>query len=80
MQDNSNVLKFPDQNFSLLSQPVRKKMEAGISGLTDKPEEIVQTIEQIFCSIIVAKIRQLATFLGRKAGDKVGRAFAANDQ
>ena len=78
---NSNkgkVIPFRDGNYPLFSPSLRKKMEDGVSGLTEKPEETVQTLEQIICSTIITLFRQWATNLGKKAGDHLGKATASN--
>lgn len=70
----SKVLPFRDGSYPLFSSTIRKKMEDGVSGLTDKPAEVVQTIEQIICSTLIMLFRQWATTLGKKTGEKIGKA------
>ena len=74
------VLPFRDPaNYGVFNPHLRKKLEEGVSTLTEKPAETITTIEHIICTTIVAFFRQLATNLGQKAGNKITQAMAGNE-
>lgn len=76
--NKGKVVPFRDGNYPLFSPSLRKKMEDGVSGLTEKPAEAVQTLEQIICSTLISLFRQWITNLGKKAGEHLGKAAASN--
>ena len=76
--NKGKVIPFRDGNYPLFNPSLRKKMEEGVSDLTEKPAETVQALEQIICSTIITLFRQWATNLGKKAGDHLGKATASN--
>lgn len=50
----------------------RQRVENGIRPQTEKPEEVVRTIENMICAEIVTVVRVFVTRLFSKAGDSFG--------
>jgi len=78
--EKAKVLPFRNNaDYPIFTPSLRKKMEEGVGGLTEKPVETVVAFEQVICTAIITFFRQWATNLGRKAGSKLGGAIASNE-
>lgn len=69
--NNDNVVQF--RRNALFTNEMRHKLTEGIRGQSDKPEEIVQNIENIICTHVVSVVREVFSELGRKLGEKIGK-------
>ena len=70
-QPNSNVIQL-NPRIALFNADLRGRMEKGISSQTEKPSEVVNEIEQIICTYLVAGVRRLATKAAEALGAKIG--------
>lgn len=75
MADKSNVLEFRAKG-PIFNPDLRKRLEEGVGSHTEKPAEVVTTVEQILCSYIVQIARRWATNLAEKAGKKVAQRLS----
>jgi len=73
---HAKVLSFPKGNYAVFNPVLRKNIEAGISSMTDKPSEVVTTVEQIICTTLVAAVRSVAQSIGEAVGSKIVGAAA----
>lgn len=70
MENKTNVLPINRNNpHALFNLDLRQKLESGISSHTEKPNEVVDTIESIICTYMVLAVRRAATSFGRKMGE-----------
>jgi hypothetical protein len=72
MENKTNVVPINrSSTHALFNNDLRQRLESGISGKTEKPEEIVDTIESIICTYLVLAIRRVAASIGEKIGDGI---------
>jgi hypothetical protein len=55
----------------LFNGELRHKLEESTSPYTQEPQKVVETVEQVICSFVIAKARGLATRLGTKIGEAI---------
>lgn len=56
----------------IFSQHLRKRIEESVAPQTEKPAEVVNTMEQVICSQIVQFARDLAVRIATRAGKRAG--------
>lgn len=69
--NNDNVVQF--RKTAIFTNEMRHKLTEGIRDQSDKPEEIIQSIENIICTHVVSVVREVFSELGRKLGEKIGK-------
>lgn len=77
---SNNVRNISNQTgYPLFNPHMRRQLEASVSELTDRPEDVVSTIEATICKTVVAAVRRGAAKIGEALGNKitetVDRAF-----
>jgi len=69
----ADVIQF--RKATIFSTELRHQLEQGVTPLTEKPAETVNTLEQVICAYLVQKAREAATHLGKLLASKVTTAF-----
>jgi hypothetical protein len=71
MENKTNVVPINRCNRgALFSDDLRQRLESGLHGKTENPEEAVNAVESIICTYGV--------FLARRAAENVGKWLANN--
>jgi hypothetical protein len=75
-EKTSNVVQFPKR--PLFNEGLRKKMLDSIKDKASNTDEVIETLENVICSHLVGFVREGATKLGERLGEKIGKMLVKN--